>query len=263
MTQLAVHLRQERGGLLGWGIGLFLFMLIVGASYATVKDSDDFDQIWDELPDAMKEVFGDVQSITSVDGYLISQATSYMPVVLGIYAVAAATKRTAGAEENGLLDHLLARPITRLAYLGALALTLSLGVSFILLASTAGAILGLAISGVEAEDLVKATGLFVDLLPISLAYASVGLMLGTFFHRRGPAMGLGLLAVLGSFAVQIVAQLVDEVDWLVWATPFGWWSRSDLYDGEPDLFYYGASLALVLVTASIAAWRWRTKDLYA
>lgn len=264
MSLFTIMMRQERSAMLGWGIGLFLYVLLIGLSYASFKDSTELDEIWQDMPEAMREAFGGTDlSITSVSGYLDSQLTSYMPVILGILAVTVATKRLAGAEETGLLDHLLARPINRLPFILTLTFSIATATGIILLAVAIAGVLGFAAAGVSGSDLGRVFLAVVDLVPAALFWIGGGLLLGAAYHRRGPALGVGIAVVLGMFGLQIVANVVDPLAFIDWLTPYGYYARSDLFHGEPDLWYWTV-LPLVGAGMAFAAAKWfERKDLQA
>ncbi len=261
MKLFAIALRRERGGLIGWSIGLFLLMLIVGASYLAIKDdAEAFEDLFENFA-GFEEGLG-VDSFTTPDGYLRSQAIALFPLLLGIYGGLAATKAIAGAEERGLLDHLLARPISRTQHMASHMASLATGQGAILLASALGIVVGYAVAGLSAEVLGRSVLMTIEVLPIALAHLSLAFLITAHFHRRGPANGIILAVVIGGFVIDLVAKLVDSMAWLEYLTPYGWWSRSDLYHGEPDLLYLLASLLLTVGAAALAVWRFERRDIY-
>ena len=66
-------------------------------------------------------MFGDVDRLTTPGGFLSLAFFSYLPLVLGVFAVLAGSGLVVADEENGTLDLVLAHPVSRTAlFLGRL-----------------------------------------------------------------------------------------------------------------------------------------------
>lgn len=262
MSLFTALLRQERGVTLGWGIGLLAYAFFIGTSYAFIADSAaDYEQIWDSMPEGLREAFGGDLSIASVGGYYASQLGSYLPLLLGLFLIATATKRLAGAEESGLLDHLLARPVSRRRHVVTLSFAVLASAGLVLVGLLAGTVAGFLVAGVTAADLGRLALAVVDAIPAVLFFLALGLLLGATFHRRGPAMAVGTGIALGLYALEVVAKVVDELDWMSYATPYGYYSRSDLFHGAPDPLHWLLLPMAALVMASVAVRSFDRKDL--
>ncbi len=257
---LLIQLRVERTGIIGWSVGLFAFTLMIGASYTLIED--DAAQ-WEELFEnfsGFEEALG-VDSFTSVDGYLKGQAVALFPLLLGIYGGLAATKSLAGAQETGRLDHVLARPIPRLRYLFVTSGALAIGQLAILVAAALGAVIGYAAADQSDEVLGNSFLMVMEVLPIALAHLALGILAGVLVSRRGPANAIVMGVVVGGFALDILGKLVEDLDWLEYVTPYGWWSRSDWFNGDVDALYLVGSTVVTIAAMGFAAVRFDQKDL--
>ncbi len=264
MNPVAPFLGSERRPLIAWSVGLAAFTLLLGLVYASFDDPAELDRLLENYPEELLEVFGGAgQEIGSVKGFLGVEMAAYMPLLLGIFAVMYATKHLSGAEENGALDHLLARPITRQQYYWGLIAAGSITLTTMLLGASLGGIIGFAVAGASARDLVGIVGLMLDFLPIALLYLALGALTGSLNHRRATANIVGIVVVIVFFAIDVVARLVDDLDWLVWLTPHGYLGKSDLFDGDPHLGYLVFCLGLGGVLAWAGSWWFDRKDLYA
>ena len=264
MSLFTILLRQERAVILGWGLGLLAYAFLIGSSYAFIAASAaDYEQIWQSMPEGLREAFGGDLSIGSVPGYYTSQLGSYLPVILGLFLLATATKRLAGAEESGLLDHLLARPVSRTRHITTLALALLATAGLVLAGLLAGTTAGFLVGGASPEELGRLVLAVADAVPAALFFLGLGLLLGAAFHRRAPAFALGVGLALGLYALEIVAKVVDELDWMSYATPYGHYSRSDLYGLQPDLLYWTLLPVAAVGMAVVAVRRFDAKDLQA
>src|SRR5437763_16493604 len=78
--------------------------------------------------------FGDAGKLTSPEGFLSLAFFSYMPLILGVFAVLAGSGLLAADEENGTLDLVLAHPVSRTSlFLGRLLAFLTAMVAILVL----------------------------------------------------------------------------------------------------------------------------------
>lgn len=260
MNLLGIQFRMERAGVIGWSVGLFVLALAVGASYSAINE--DAAQ-WEELLEnfgGLEDAFG-VDSLTSPDGYFRSNSVAFYPLLLGIYGGLAATKLTAGAQEQGRLDHVLARPVSRLRYLFTSAGALGVGQVVILLAAGLGGLFGYVAADQDGEAVAGVFVMTLEVLPIALAHLALAILAGTLMDRRTTANAVVMGVVVGGFALDIIGKLVEDLDWLEYVTPYGWWGRSDWYNAEVDGLYLVASILVLLAAMVGAAFRFDNKDL--
>lgn len=256
-----IQLARERWLLVGWAVGLLVYFFVIGVSYATVKDHPGLDRIWEELPTELREAFGGAPSITTPGGYLESQGTSLLPLILGGVLIAQATRRLAGAEQQGELDLILSLPVRRSTYFWA---HWGVGATHAVawtLAAALGTVLGMAAAGVRGETLLRIAYMVVEVLPFALAVQAGALLAGVGLHRRSPALGI-LTAVLAvSFLLQIVGSLDASVAWLRWLSPYALWVKGEPFEYDTDLGYLLAVVLIVGVCLPLAHRQWLRKDL--
>ena len=86
------------------------------AVYPSVRDNPALNKMVESYPEALKasSAFGGNVDYASGAGYLSSELFSFMvPLLLLVAAIGAGARATAGEEERGTLDLLLANPISR------------------------------------------------------------------------------------------------------------------------------------------------------
>src|ERR671919_802880 len=108
-------LRERRRGVLWWSVAIAALTAITAASYPAIKDVGSvFDQLVEQMPEGMLELFGAEGGITSPEGYLNSQLYSnILPILLLVYGIGMAAWAVAGTEREGTLEPLLANPVSR------------------------------------------------------------------------------------------------------------------------------------------------------
>jgi len=106
-------IRRLRGQAIGWSIGLVLYGLLLGSFYDTVTTMEGIDELLKGYPQEMLAFFGGMTEITTPWGYLDIEYFTLMNLIIGIFAIGVCVNLIAGDEEKGLLDLVLAHPISR------------------------------------------------------------------------------------------------------------------------------------------------------
>jgi len=107
-------LRDQRGSLLGWSIGLTALSLYLLYVYPFMNRAGELLKVLDNLPPVIKNLIGSNNFLASPEGFLNLQPFSILaPLLFIVFAIAKGSDATAGEEERGTLDLLLAHPLRR------------------------------------------------------------------------------------------------------------------------------------------------------
>ncbi|HAL60958.1 MAG TPA: hypothetical protein DCP08_00940, partial [Chloroflexi bacterium] len=132
-----------RGQILGWGISLLLLGLMLMWFYPSIAEQQEsFEQLLEIYPPELSAFFGDLSAMVTPEGFLSIEYFSYMPLVLGIFAVLMGSGLLASDEENGTLDLVLAHPVSRTALFFGRLLAFVVATLAILAISWLGLVLG-------------------------------------------------------------------------------------------------------------------------
>jgi beta-exotoxin I transport system permease protein len=110
-------LSRSIGQILGWGIALALLGAYGMLLYDTLvkpQAQQQFEQLISSYPPELMTFFGDMTKMFTPSGYIDTLFFTYVPIVLGIFIIIAGGGLLAGDEEKGILDLVLAHPISRL-----------------------------------------------------------------------------------------------------------------------------------------------------
>jgi ABC-2 type transport system permease protein len=254
-------LRDMRRAICWWSLGLIAMTALMIAVYPSVRDNPELDKLVEDYPDAFKAFFGLGANVdyTSPVGYLNSELFSLMvPLLLLIAAIGAGARATAGEEERGTLDLLLANPIPRrrlvldkLAALAAETAILALVLWLSLLVGAAA--IGMNISTAHLAAATVAAAL------LALAFGAIALFLGATLGRRGAAIGITAAGAVAAYLVSSLAELVDFLRPLRVASPFYHYTANDaLRSGlAADHVAFLLLLAGVAVAATLVAFERR------
>jgi ABC-2 type transport system permease protein len=107
-------LRDQRWAILGWAVGLVLLSLYLSYIYPFVNRAAGMMKVLETLPPAIKNLIGKNQFMATPEGFFNLQPFSILlPLLFIVFAVARGSDATAGEEERGTLDLLLANPLRR------------------------------------------------------------------------------------------------------------------------------------------------------
>lgn len=245
-TVLDLALRRAWRRVVAVALGLALFELVVGLSYAGI-DQNQIRSLVDSLPPALRALAAGAD-IASPSGYL---GSGYLhPVALALLAGLAVsmTAMVARDVEDGVAEVVLSRPLPRRRWLGAHALA----ALATLIAGVAAAFAGGMVAALVVDDLrtVRVGDLALVALDALLVFAAIGgvsLLAAALSRTAGRAVGIAAGFVVVSYALNYLAQV-----WSL-AEPLGRLSVFRYYD-PPEVLRTGAiGAADALVLLGVAA----------
>jgi len=106
-------IRRLCGQAIGWSFGMVFYSLLLGSFYDTVAAMEGLDELLESYPPEMLAFFGNMTEMTTPWGYLDVEYFTFINMIIGIFAIGACVNLIVGDEEKGLLDLVLAHPISR------------------------------------------------------------------------------------------------------------------------------------------------------
>ncbi|MGQ0600071.1 MAG: ABC transporter permease [Anaerolineales bacterium] len=263
LTILAHAFSRSRGTLLGWGIGLGLLGAYLMPFYDTlVEQKDSLEQLLSSYPPEMLAFFGDTSNMTAMftpEGYLGFEFFSYLPIILGLYAVLAGSGLLAGDEENGALDLLLAHPVSRSGMFVGRWLAFVLTVAGILSLAWTGLVIGRNWSTIELSNVALARP-FLSLGAELLVFGALALLLSLLLPSRRLAATTAGLSLVASFFVTSLARINDDLDLLAKFSPLNYYQSGEAIT-QLNLEWLGGLLAVALALSLLAWWRFERRDI--
>jgi ABC-type transport system involved in multi-copper enzyme maturation permease subunit len=262
---LAYTLAGLRGAVLGWGLGLAALGAYILAFYDTLAaQSETLQQLLRQLPRQLPRellaFFGDVERFATPAGYLETEYFSYLPLLLGTYAVLVGSSLIAELEERGLLDLFMSAPVSRLAFLLGRWLGFSLASLGIVVLGWLGLVLGRPLATRLTASPLALAGPFVSLLAQVLLFGALALALSQVLPARrlaAMAAGLGLGA---SFFLTGLGRVVRDLEAVARFSPLTYYQGGAALDGLRGDWLAGLCGATVALLA-LAGWRFQRRDL--
>jgi ABC-2 type transport system permease protein len=254
-------LRRLRGRIIGWSIGLSLYSLMMVFMYDSVMDIMGVEEILAAYPPEIMAFIGvtDLDLFMTPAGYLDAYFFGYMTVIIGIFVIGAAAGMLVGDEEQGVLDLVLAHPISRTNLFLSRALALIAATIIVLLVCWLSWALP---SGQTQLNLTWLEFLlpFIPLLAQLLLFGSLALLLSFLLPAtRLAGMTAGFLLV-GNYLLVGLYRLNDNLETAVKLTPLYYYQGGNTIDGLEWGWLVGI-LAVTLLFTAVAWFLFQQRDI--
>jgi len=252
-------LRRMRGQMIGWGIGLGIYVLLMVSIYADIQQID-FETIWQSYPQDMMAFFGDaLWQFNTPAGYLEVYFFNYMPVIIGIFAVGACASLIVGEEESGTLDLVQAHPVSRTALFWGRVIAFAAALAVILLVTWLTWLLPVGGSSLDLtviEFLRPYLPLFAELLLFGFLALLLSMLLPS--ARLAGMITGGLL--IANYLMVGLANINEDLQPIVDYTPLHFYQGGDAVHGL-DWSWLAGLLAVAAVFTLLAWWRFMQRDI--
>jgi ABC-2 type transport system permease protein len=231
--------RSNQAMLIAWIVGVAAYAAVMGAIVSTMIDWLAGDEGYQRILSAM----GMDQAVTN-KGFLAFIATILGLVVALQVAWRLAVTRT--EEESGRLEAILARPVTRLRWLGGNALLSLLGGTLLILVGGAAIWAGATAAGsseITAWDAMRST---LNLLPIVALTA--GLAIAAFGVLPRLTVALPVAVIVVGF---VLSMLGPALDWPQWALDLSPFTHLALVPAEPWAATSGIAMTAIGIVLAI------------
>jgi len=243
-------LRRARGAILGWGLTLALLGWYMLSFYDTLAaQQETLEALVAQYPPELMVFFGGAAEMFTPAGYLNLEFFSYMPLILGIYAVLLGSGMLAGDEENGTLDLLLAQPIHRTTLWAGRLLSVGAILALILLFTWVGFVIGERQTslGIRPLEMLRP---FLSFFAVLFLFAAMAFFLSMVLPSRNLAATLGALLVFVSYFVHSLAQLDENLRPLARYLPLHYYQGGQALNGLKGdwlAILFGVGLAFALL----------------
>jgi ABC-2 type transport system permease protein len=244
---------RSRGQILGWGLSLAILGGYMAKFYDTLAaQQESLAQLLASYPKELLAMFGNMSEMFTPAGYLNVEFFSYMPLIIGIYAILTGSGLLAGDEESGTLDLVLSYPLSRTAlYWGRLLAFVAAMLSILLLVYVGFAV---SVPGTGLDfNLAELAQPFLSLLGILLFYGGLALLLSLLLPSRRLAAMIGGLLLVADFFTGTLARLDENLQALAEWTPLHYYQGGLATQGIEWGWFAGlVGLAVVFM---LLAWR--------
>jgi len=257
----AVH--DQWRAVLGWSLFAGLLPALYVALYPSFGSGTmivQFQQLMDQMPAAYRALFASTGlDLSTAEGFLNIELFSFIgPLMLLAVAIALGAGATAGEEEAGTADLLLANPIRRGRVVAEKAAAMVLWTVLVAAAIWVGVAVAAVVFGVDLR-LERVAVALVSAALLGVTYGGVALVVGALLARRMAAFGVALMLAVVAYFLNALAPLISVISgWRV-LSPFYWYIGNDpLRHGlEPVHALALAVVASACVVAAALIWERR------
>jgi len=250
-----------RGQILGWGLGLGLYGLMIVAMYDSLGAQEGrLKELLANFPPEFLAFFGgDATSLITPAGFLGMYAFSMFPIIIGIFAVLTGSGLIASDEEHGRLDLIIAHPVGRHPLFWGRFLGLFGAALAIMLLGWLGFCLMLGGSSMGFNWGQMAVP-FLTLLVQTLIYIALALLLSMFLPSRSLAATVTGAVMVISYFISSLAFMDERLELISRLMPYHYF-QVVLSFQELNLAWMFALLGVSLIMV-LAAWlRFARRDI--
>ncbi len=260
---LLKSLRDTRRAMMWWSIGLILLALMMMAFYPSIRESaEELEGYVEALsPEVMALFAGEITDMTSPEGFLNSQLYFLMlPLLFLIFAISYGSGATAGEEDKGTLDLLLANPVTRVQVVLEKFAAMVLATLVLAVAFWAALAIGADVVDMEIGLGRLAEATFSGVL-LGLMFGTLALAVGSASGNRGLSIGISSAAGVASYFLNALAPISESIEPLRVLSPFYYYIDADPLSNGLNIGHAGLLLALTAILLAAALVTFDRRDL--
>jgi ABC-2 type transport system permease protein len=258
-AELKHTLRRQRGQIIGWSIGLALFGVMMVAFYQNVTTMTDLDEFLSNYPEEMIAFFDSIYELNTPAGYLDTYYFSMMTIIIGVYAIGACANLLAGDEEKGILDLVMAHPLSRTALFWGRFLGFASALAVIMLIAWLSWAIPAGPSGLEATwiELLRP---FLPLYATLLLFGAMALLFSMLLPAARLAGMLTGAILVGNYLMVGLANINEELELIMRFTPLHYYQGGKAVNGL-EWGWLGGLLTAAVVLAAGAWLLFRRRDI--
>lgn len=249
-------LRDQRRALLWWALGLAWVVLVYVGGYRSYVEAGFMSQ---KVPGFVRAFMG-TTDFSAPAGYVNAIVYTLLgPLLVILAATFAGARAVAGDEEDGMLDVLVAYPVSRVRLLaeraGALAVSnawLGFVVWAVVSAAATANDMGIGLGRIAAAS----TGLAL----LGLVFGLVAMTVGAFTGRRALSLGLTAAVALMSYLLNNLAPLLGDLKWLRQVSLFHYYLGGDALRAGFDWSRLAVLAALAAGLLLLSMWGFGRRD---
>ena len=251
-----------RRGLIWWSVGLILINLMIVLIFPSIAESSAaLTEYMNNLPPAFLALFGEIANFSTMEGYLGLELFSFfLPALTLAFGIAYGGSAIGSEEDSGTLDVLLSYPVSRRSVLAQKFGAIAVFAIIVLVASTAGLLLGVAMVD-SSIDIVNLAAAVLNVGLLTLLFGTLALALTAVGLSRGAASGIsaGLAAV--TYLMNSLAPVADLPNVLRHVTAWYYYDAVEVLQSGPEPVNVAVLLVGIVILLVIGMVGFQRRDI--
>ena len=262
VTVFRHSLNRYMGQILGWGIALALlcaYGLLLYDTLVEPQTQQQYLQLISSYPPELMTFFGDITQMFTPGGYLDTLFFSYIPIVIGIFSILTCASLLAGDEEKGILDLVLAHPISRAKlFIGRLG-AYTVATIMILFISWLGFVVTLHNTSLDATvwELILP---FLSLFSLLMFLGTLTLLLSMLLPSQQWAAMISGLILVASYFLSSLARLSENLRPIEKYFPMHYYQGGQAFT-KMNWSWFGLLIAFSIIFSGLAWWLFEHRDI--
>lgn len=256
-------LLARRWSTIWWCIGIVSLIGINVLLYPSFRDqSAQLEQSFSQIPEAAKALFTDTGDFLSPVGYLSSQIYYLMlPLILSILTISMGSSLVTKEEQEGTLELLLSRPISRTKLISAKALVAFIIISTVTIVTTISTLIFASIAEIEVGlDKIALATLLSAIL--SVLFGIIAFCLSAFGgFGRSISVSIAALVAFGSYIISSLGEVVSWLSGVAKFLPFNYYQPAEVMYGTYNWRYAGVFVLIIIALFIISIIGFRKRDI--
>ena len=244
-----------------WILSLSLVFFAASAEFGAFRDNPEIMDAMEGFEVMFEVLGGSMANMSTPEGFL-SLMSIYLYVPLAIYGALLGSSIISKEERDRTAEYLFTLPIKRSQVLRSkIIVAVIYQITFVI------CILSLSILffyryGIGSSFYSFMRYLFVGLSFISFIFMSIGMFLSAVLrqYKKSGAITLGIL--LGTYMLNMLVGLVEELDFLKYIVPFQYFEVGDMLNGDIKLVFVLLSIAIIGSCITGVFVFYKKRDLY-
>jgi len=247
---------------LGWAAFAGIWPAMYVALYPSIGALGELEKMLDQFPPAIREFFASSSlNLSTPEGFLNMELFTFVaPLLVLAYTVVVCGGATAGEEEKGTLDLLLANPVPRWRIIVEKSAAFVIGTVVIGIGMWIGAALGALAVDIDLDMWLVGQAIASACL-LGFALGGVALALGALTGRRWLAAGVSLMIVIAGFFLNGLGALVDWLEPWRPISPFYQYIANDPLSNGLDAGNVLVLVAWAVMGGTVAVIAFERRDL--
>ena len=261
-TVFRYSLRNSRGAIIGWGIGLAVLAIMMGSLFDMMVGSNELMDVMNAYSATMPELaeMFNMNEMNTPIGWLDVEYFSFVPLIIGLFATGAGASLLARDEEGGTLALILAHPVSRTGLFWGRFLANTLVIIILLLISWASLLLTMTWSENFTLPAFELLLPFISLFGILLFFMTLSLLFSMLLPARKMASMLAGMLVGASFFITLLSGVVDELERAAEFSPLTYLETATAIENGLNLTWFGIFIAIDLVLVLISWQLFQRRD---